>query len=80
MYKRHRRLRENAAIRSLVRETILNPNDFILPIFVVEGENIKKEISGNSVNNISKWKPLNSFIRIYLINIKIIRGFLLLIF
>ncbi|MEG0773063.1 porphobilinogen synthase [Clostridium sp.] len=44
MYKRHRRLRENAAIRSLVRETILNPNDFILPIFVVEGENIKKEI------------------------------------
>ncbi|WP_017417008.1 MULTISPECIES: porphobilinogen synthase [Clostridium] len=45
MYKRHRRLRENAAIRSLVRETILNPNDFILPIFVVEGENIKEEIS-----------------------------------
>lgn len=45
MYKRHRRLRENAAIRSLVRETILNPNDFILPIFVVEGENIKNEIS-----------------------------------
>jgi porphobilinogen synthase len=44
MYKRHRRLRENAAIRSLVRETILNPNDFILPIFVVEGENIKNEI------------------------------------
>lgn len=45
MYKRHRRLRENASIRSLVRETILNPNDFILPIFVVEGENIKEEIS-----------------------------------
>jgi len=44
MYKRHRRLRENAAIRSLIRETILNPSDFILPIFVVEGENIKKEI------------------------------------
>lgn len=44
MYKRHRRLRENAAIRNLVRETILNPNDFILPIFVVEGKNIKREI------------------------------------
>lgn len=44
MYKRHRRLRENASIRSLVRETIINTNDFILPIFVVEGKNIKREI------------------------------------
>ncbi|MGG7165382.1 porphobilinogen synthase [Clostridium ihumii] len=40
-----RRLRENDAIRSMVRETILNTNDFIFPIFVVEGENIKEEIS-----------------------------------
>lgn len=45
MFKRTRRLRGNASIRSLVRETVLNPNDFIFPIFVVEGENIKKEIS-----------------------------------
>lgn len=45
MFKRTRRLRENASIRSLVRETVLNSNDFIFPIFVVEGENIKKEIS-----------------------------------
>lgn len=45
MLTQHRRLRENPAIRSLVRETILNPNDFIFPIFVVEGENIKEEIS-----------------------------------
>lgn len=42
--KRYRRLRENNAIRSMVRETILNVNDFIYPIFVVEGENIKEEI------------------------------------
>ncbi|MGL4731480.1 MAG: porphobilinogen synthase [Clostridium sp.] len=40
-----RRLRENDAIRSMVRETVLSSNDFIFPIFVVEGENIKEEIS-----------------------------------
>ncbi|WP_027624224.1 porphobilinogen synthase [Clostridium lundense] len=45
MFDRHRRLRKNQAIRSMVRETILTPDDFIYPIFVVEGENIKKEIS-----------------------------------
>lgn len=44
MLKRGRRLRRNESIRSLVRETILTPNDFILPIFLVEGENIKSEI------------------------------------
>lgn len=45
MFTRNRRLRENKAVRDLVRETILSPADFILPIFVVEGENIKEEIS-----------------------------------
>lgn len=45
MLKRGRRLRETAAVRALVRETVLNANDFILPIFVVEGENVKEEIS-----------------------------------
>ena len=42
--KRYRRLRENKAIRDMVRETVLNVNDFIFPIFVVEGENVKEEI------------------------------------
>ena len=42
MIKRGRRLRANLAIRDLVRENVLNPNDFIFPIFVVEGENIKE--------------------------------------
>lgn len=46
MYKRHRRLRANAGIRNMVRETQLSPNDFIYPIFVVEGANIKSEIPG----------------------------------
>ena len=43
-YNRHRRLRRNESIRSLVRENHLTPQDFVLPIFVTEGENIKQEI------------------------------------
>ncbi|OBQ55011.1 delta-aminolevulinic acid dehydratase [Tamlana sp. s12] len=42
--KRNRRLRTNEAIRSLVRETILTPNDFLVPLFVVEGKGVKDEI------------------------------------
>ena len=50
MIRRGRRLRANSAIRDLVRENALNPNDFIFPIFVVEGENIKEEISSMKGN------------------------------
>ncbi|WP_432665687.1 porphobilinogen synthase [Wukongibacter baidiensis] len=42
---RPRRLRANEQIRSLVRETSLSINDLIYPLFLVEGSNIKKEIS-----------------------------------
>lgn len=45
MIKRPRRLRSSQAIRNLVRETVLQVEDFIYPLFVVEGENIKEEIS-----------------------------------
>ncbi|WP_297421566.1 porphobilinogen synthase [Clostridium sp.] len=45
MIKRGRRLRVNSAVRDMVRETTLNSKDFIYPIFVVEEENIKNEIS-----------------------------------
>ena len=45
MLIRNRRLRTTEAIRSLVRETSITPNDFIVPMFVVEGENIKEEIA-----------------------------------
>lgn len=45
MFTRHRRLRETPYIRDMVRETVLTPADFIYPIFAVEGENIKNEIS-----------------------------------
>ncbi|MED1204820.1 porphobilinogen synthase [Heyndrickxia acidicola] len=43
-FKRHRRLRSNATIRAMVRETHVKVEDFIYPIFVVEGENIKNPI------------------------------------
>ena len=42
---RPRRLRKNEAIRSMVRENHLSVKDFIYPLFVEEGENIKTEIS-----------------------------------
>ncbi|MDQ6786732.1 MAG: porphobilinogen synthase [Acidobacteriota bacterium] len=41
---RLRRLRKNAALRDMFRETSLSKSDFIFPLFVVEGNNIKKEI------------------------------------
>lgn len=41
---RPRRLRRTEAIRSMVRETTLEANDFIYPIFVVPGTNVKEEI------------------------------------
>ncbi len=41
---RPRRLRRTPAIRSLVRETHLQPSNFIFPLFIVEGEGIRKEI------------------------------------
>lgn len=44
MLKRPRRLRSNETIRALVRETNISKNDLIYPLFVVEGENIKREI------------------------------------
>mgnify|MGYP001827267026 FL=1 len=42
--RRNRRLRANETIRSLVRETIISPNDFLVPLFIVEGKGIKDEI------------------------------------
>jgi porphobilinogen synthase len=39
-----RRLRATESLRHLVRETRLEPSQFILPLFVVEGEGIRREI------------------------------------
>ncbi|BFH61090.1 MULTISPECIES: porphobilinogen synthase [Paenibacillus] len=42
---RHRRLRQSTGMRNLVRETVLNVHDLIMPIFVTYGEGVKNEIS-----------------------------------
>jgi porphobilinogen synthase len=41
---RPRRLRATESLRRIVRETVLEPADFVLPLFVVEGEGVRKEI------------------------------------
>ena len=45
LQRRNRINRSSAAIRSMLAETVLTPNDFILPIFITEGEGIEEEIS-----------------------------------
>jgi len=45
LQRRNRILRSSPAIRDLVAETILTPNDFIAPLFIDEGENVRTEIS-----------------------------------
>lgn len=44
LQKRGRILRQSPAIRSLIAETTLTPNDFIAPLFIDEGENVNFEI------------------------------------
>ncbi|MDE3236695.1 MAG: porphobilinogen synthase [Bacteroidota bacterium] len=44
LQRRNRILRKNAAIRSMVAETILTPADFIAPLFIDEGTDVKTEI------------------------------------
>jgi len=43
--RRPRRLRRSEAIRSLVRETRLTPDCFILPLFICEGRGVKREVA-----------------------------------
>ncbi|MBB6633896.1 porphobilinogen synthase [Cohnella thailandensis] len=50
---RHRRLRNSAAMRSLVRENYLHVNDLIAPIFVIYGEGVKNEIP--SMPGVYQW-------------------------
>src|SRR5580658_2221212 len=42
--QRLRRLRSTPAIRDLVRETHLEPSQFVLPLFTCPGEGVRKEI------------------------------------
>ena len=45
LQRRNRILRQSSSIRNLVAETSLTPNDFIVPLFIDEGQNIKTEIA-----------------------------------
>ncbi|HBE78253.1 MAG TPA: porphobilinogen synthase [Firmicutes bacterium] len=54
MLYRMRRLRVDETMRSLVRETVLNVKDLVYPIFVVEGNQVKKPVSAMpGVSNLS---------------------------
>lgn len=52
---RPRRLRTSASLRAMVRETEINSRDFIYPLFVRHGKNIKQEISSMPGNY--QWSP-----------------------
>ena len=44
LLRRNRRLRNSEAIRALVRETTIGADDFLVPLFIVEGSGIQQEI------------------------------------
>ena len=43
--QRNRRLRSSESLRTMLHECSLNPNDFIVPLFVIDGKQKKEEIS-----------------------------------
>src|SRR3990172_2758679 len=43
-FARFRRPRRSQALRALVRETRLSPQQFVYPLFVTHGENVRREI------------------------------------
>ena len=45
LQKRNRILRQSESVRSLVAETHLTSNDFIVPLFIDEGKNVQTEIA-----------------------------------
>jgi len=54
LIQRPRRLRRTEALRALVRETRLTPDDFVLPLFACAGKGIRREISSMpGVHNLS---------------------------
>ena len=53
MLRRPRRNRQSAAVRAMVEETTLSINDFIYPMFVMEGNNLTSEVK--SMPNIFRY-------------------------
>jgi porphobilinogen synthase len=52
---RPRRLRLNPQLRGMVRETSLDPDDFVYPLFVTHGRGVKSEVS--SMPGVYNWSP-----------------------
>ena len=44
-YNRPRRLRSSETLRNLIKETTISPSDFLVPLFIISGENKIEEIS-----------------------------------
>ena len=57
LLKRQRRLRSNKWSINLFRENNISASDFILPIFITDGENQKQEIK--SMPNVYRYSPDN---------------------
>ena len=73
---RPRRLRINEQIRSMIRETTLSVKDFVYPIFVVPGENIKEEIpSMPGCNHLSVDRAVELAKKIYSLGIPAVEIF-----
>ena len=71
LQRRNRILRTIPAIRSLVAETILTPNDFIVPLFIDEGENVKTEIASMPVITEIVWTYREGSKRIVELGLKV---------
>jgi porphobilinogen synthase len=75
-FKRHRKLRSSASMRSLVRENHLRVDDFIYPMFVIEGNNIRNEVSSMpGVYQVSMDLLLEEIKEVYELGIKAIMFF-----
>ncbi|WP_085991772.1 porphobilinogen synthase [Oceanobacillus senegalensis] len=75
-FKRHRRLRTSSSMRALVRENHLRVEDFIYPMFVIEGEHTKNEVpSMPGVYQVSMDLLLDEVREVYNLGIKSIMFF-----
>lgn len=68
---RPRRLRRTANLRALIRETRLDAEDFVLPLFACAGTNIRREVASMpGVHNISVDKIADEAARAYDVGVK----------
>lgn len=73
---RPRRLRKSDALRSMVRETRLTRDDFVLPLFVCPGEGVRREISSMpGVFNLSIDETVNDVSAAYDLGVRAIMLF-----